>query len=63
MTKLVNKDKVDLSVYDGDARVTIPAGGTADVDGRKNWDENPFVMAGLLQVVEDKPKADTKPKK
>lgn len=54
MTKLVNKDKVDLTVYDGDVKVTIPVGGTADVDGRRDWLDNPFVKAGLLEIEEDK---------
>lgn len=54
MTKLVNKDKVDLTVYDGDVKVTIPVGGTSDVDGRRDWSDNLFVKAGLLEVVEDK---------
>ncbi|AUR82859.1 hypothetical protein NVP1029O_26 [Vibrio phage 1.029.O._10N.261.55.A7] len=54
MTKLINKDKVDLTVYDGDEKVTIPAGGSADVDGRRDWKDNLFVKAGLLDAVEEK---------
>lgn len=54
MTKLFNKDKTDLTVFNGDEKVIIPSGESAEVDGRRDWSENLFVKAGLLEVVEDK---------
>ncbi len=60
MTKLINRDKVDLTVYDGDVKVTIKSGESVDVDGRRDWSDNLFVKAELLEVIEDKPKAKSK---
>ncbi|CAM0105114.1 hypothetical protein VPH209E381_0046 [Vibrio phage 209E38-1] len=60
MTKLLNKDKVDLTVYDGDVAITIKPGESVDVDGRRDWSDNLFVKAELLEVIEDKPKAKSK---
>lgn len=60
MTKLINRDKVDLTVYDGDATITIAPGQSADVDGRRDWSDNLFVKAKLLEVVEDKPEVKAK---
>lgn len=61
MTQLINKDKVDLTVYDGNVSITIKSGESVDVGGRRDWSDNLFVKAELLEVIEDKPKA--KPKK
>jgi len=60
MTKLINRDVVDLTVHNGDVKVTIKPGDSAEVDVRLSWKDNPFVMAGLLEVVE--PKKATKQK-
>lgn len=63
MTTLINKDKVDLTVYEGDKKVTIPAVGSADVDGRINWKDNLFVKAGLIEVEAPKKTAKQKTEK
>ncbi|AUR81915.1 hypothetical protein NVP1016O_35 [Vibrio phage 1.016.O._10N.286.46.A11] len=60
MTQLINKDKVDLTVYDGDVTITIKPGESVNVDGRRDWSDNLFVKAELLGVIEDKPKAKSK---
>ena len=60
MTKLINLHKVDLTVFDGDVKVTIKPGESAEVDGRRDWSDNLFVKAKLLEVIEDKPKAKSK---
>lgn len=60
MTKLINRDKVDLTVLDGDVKVTIAPGQSADVDGRRDWSDNLFVKDKLLEVVEDKPQGKSK---
>lgn len=60
MTQLINKDKVDLTVYDGDVTITIKPGESVDVDGSRDWSDNLFVKAELLEVIEDKPKAKSK---
>ena len=60
MTKLINRDKVDLTVYDGDEKVTISPGKSTDVDDRRDWSDNLFVKAELLEVVEDKPQGKSR---
>lgn len=60
MTKLINLHKVDLTVFDGDVKVTIKPGDSAEVDGRRDWSDNLFIKAGMLEVIEDKPKAKSK---
>ena len=63
MAKLVNLDKADLTVHDGDVKVTIHPGCEVDVDGRRDWKDNLFVKAGLLDLVEDKKPAKQKTEK
>ena len=63
MTKLINLHKVDLTVFDGDVKVTIKPGESAEVDGRRDWSDNLFVKAGYLQVQEEKKQQKQKTEK
>jgi len=50
-------------VFDGDVKVTIKPGDTAEVDGRRDWSDNLFVKAGYLQVQEEKKQQKQKTEK
>lgn len=44
-----------LYIDNGDGGIPVNPGEKMDVDGRKSWDEHPFVKEGWLEVVDEKP--------
>lgn len=64
MTKVVNKGSCPLWVEVDGKDKFLAVGESAEVDGRKSWEEHLFVKSGALGIIkeEKKPKPKSKAK-